>query len=205
MNQAERVHDNRWISRASEGSGMPMNVRSDRELVDASIAGDTAAFDEMMKRYERVVFRVAYTFCNSREDALDITQSVFLKAFRSLETFRNESLLKTWLIRITYNESISLGRRSKIRREEPIDAVPDMLLTERPRQEEELIATEDARRIRDGLEKLNERHRLAVVLRYMHATPIAEIAEVLGCSDNMVKNILFRGVRTLKKAVVGDR
>lgn len=178
-----------------------MDVRSDAELIDSTLAGRSAAFDELMKRYERIVFKVAYSFCYSREDALDITQSVFLKTYRSLGTFRRDADFKTWVLRIAYNEGIDFVRRRKKLAEETFD-VETVQPAVDAAQERALIERDQTVRLQRGLEKLNTRHRTALVLRYLQGVPIAEIAGVMRCSEGMVKNILFRGVRTLRKAVM---
>lgn len=177
-----------------------MDVRSDAELIDATLAGKSAAFDELMKRYERIVFKVAYSFCYLREDALDISQSAFLNAYRSLGSFRRDADFKTWVLRITYNEGIDFVRRRKKRAEETLD-VETVHPAVDAAQERELMERDRTIRLQRGLEKMNTRHRTALVLRYLQGIPIAEIAGVMRCSEGMVKNILFRGVRTLRKAV----
>src|SRR5262244_3047272 len=89
---------------------MPMslgNSDEDAELVDRYLAGDMTAFDELMIRYERQIYRVCYRFVENREDAMDLAQEVFIKAFEHLPSFRRESSLKTWLYRIAMNHCIN--------------------------------------------------------------------------------------------------
>jgi RNA polymerase sigma-70 factor (ECF subfamily) len=178
-----------------------METRSDQEIITAILGGDAAAFEGLMRRYERIVFKVASSFGNGREDALDISQSTFMKAYRSLGSFRHDSNFKTWLLRIAYNEGINHIRRFAPDKNHTVIDEEMSALHVGATQEKELIDNENASRVRRGLQTLNERHRLAVVLRYLQGLPIAEIADVLRCSEGMVKNILFRGVRTLRKAV----
>jgi RNA polymerase sigma-70 factor (ECF subfamily) len=181
-----------------------MVARSDQELISATLAGDLDSFDELMKRYERLVFKVVYPFGRSREDALDLTQTVFMKAYRHLGSFRSEANVKTWLVRIACNEGVSFARRQRDGHESTeLDDVADVVRSNDD-QEQELIDRENRQRLRQGLATLNERHRLAVMLRYQQEMPLAEIAEVLRCSEGMVKNILFRGVRTLRRNVAAS-
>src|SRR5215471_6329737 len=84
-----------------------INPDVDAELVERYLTGDTAAFDEIMVRYERQIYRICYRFVENREDALDLAQDVFIKAFEHLATFRRESTLKTWLYRIAMNHCIN--------------------------------------------------------------------------------------------------
>src|SRR5436853_7941417 len=79
----------------------------DIELIERYFAGDTTAFDEIMIRYERQIYRVCYRFVENREDAMDLAQEVFIKAFEHLASFRRESSVKTWLYRIAMNHCIN--------------------------------------------------------------------------------------------------
>src|SRR5262250_3224411 len=91
-------------------ASMPMaaiNPDVDAELVERYLAGDTAAFDEIMVRYERQIYRVCYRFVENRDDAMDLAQEVFIKAFEHLATFRRESSLQTWLYRLAMNHCIN--------------------------------------------------------------------------------------------------
>src|SRR5215468_12395628 len=91
-------------------ASMPMTATNpdvDAELVERYLAGETAAFDEIMVRYERQIYRICYRFVDNREDAMDLAQEVFIKAFEHLATFRRESSLKTWLYRIAMNHCIN--------------------------------------------------------------------------------------------------
>lgn len=89
---------------------LPMGFENqdlDTGLVERYLAGDMAAFDEIMIRYERQIYRVCYRFVENRDDAMDLAQDVFIKAFQHLATFRRESSLKTWLYRIAMNHCIN--------------------------------------------------------------------------------------------------
>src|SRR5216110_2967496 len=91
-------------------ASMPMtlgNPDADADLVGRYLAGDMTAFDELMIRYERQIYRVCYRFVENRDDAMDLAQEVFIKAFEHLTTFRRESSLKTWLYRIAMNHCIN--------------------------------------------------------------------------------------------------
>src|SRR5438552_4314721 len=91
-------------------ASMPMTLGNsdvDANLVERYLSGDMAAFDEIMIRYERQIYRVCYRFVDNREDAMDLAQEIFIKAFEHLATFRRESTLKTWLYRIAMNHCIN--------------------------------------------------------------------------------------------------
>jgi len=171
------------------------------DLIRRVLAGDHEAFESLMKRYERLVFKVAYSFARDREEALDLTQTVFLKAYRGLDSFRTEADFKTWLLRITYNEGVNWVRKAgREGTREDLESA-SRHLTSAPRQEDRLVEKEQRGSLRRAMESLNERYRTAIILRYHHGMPIREIAGVLQCSETMTKNILFRGVRNLRRAV----
>jgi RNA polymerase sigma-70 factor (ECF subfamily) len=172
---------------------------SDESIVEDVLGGRLDAFDELMKRYERIVFKVAWGFSRDRQDALDITQQVFLKAYKSLRAFRRDANLKTWLMRIAYNESVSWLRQSgrAVDRHELLEDEHAQPGT----QEQQLLAREQEAMVERELGKLNDRYRLAINLRYRQGLPIEEIAAVLQCSEGTTKSMLFRGVRALRQAL----
>jgi len=176
-------------------------LSSDDELVAAAQRGEGQAFDELMRRYERLVYKVAHGFAPERQAALDLTQSVFLKAFRSLDRFRGAASFKTWLLRIAYHEGINESKRLRRHAGEELDA-EDRRFAAPAVQEEELLAGERRGVLARALASLHHRHRAAVVLRYREGLPIRDIAAVLDCSETMTKNLLHRGVQRLRRAVV---
>ncbi|HSM52137.1 MAG TPA: RNA polymerase sigma factor [Thermoanaerobaculia bacterium] len=176
-------------------------MTSDEELAAAAAGGDRGAFDALMRRHERLVFRFLWSFAGGREEALDLTQIVFLKAWRALGSFRGEASFRSWLLRIAHHEGLNrvrgAGRRGTavaVEEEGEAFAAP-------AGQEEELLERERRGRLRRALAGLHERYRQPIELRYFHRLPIREIAGVLGTSEAMTKNLLFRGLRHLRRAV----
>jgi len=175
---------------------------SDEELVAAARAGESEAFDALMRRYERLIHKLAAGFAPDREAALDLTQAVFLRAFRALDGFRGEASFKTWLVRIAYHEGINESKRSaRHARTEELDGDATELATAAV-QEERLLAGERHGALERALGALHHRYRTAVLLRYREGLPIRDIAAALDCSETMTKNLLFRGVQKLRRAVV---
>lgn len=170
---------------------------TDAELIEATLAGREKAFDELMQRYERFVYKLAYGFGRSHENALDLSQAVFLKVYRKLGLFRGDSSFRTWLAKVVYNEGINWQRASRrhVEGHEEIRDVPERRALP---QDEELLRTERTKLVLSSLVKLNRRYRAAIELRYFHGMTLREIAEVLGCSEGVAKNALFRGVRRLR-------
>ncbi|MCM2270465.1 MAG: RNA polymerase sigma factor [Thermoanaerobaculia bacterium] len=175
---------------------------SDDELVAAARGGDGEAFDLLMRRYERLVYRVASGFVPGREAALDLTQGAFLKAFRSLDGFRGEASFKTWLLRIAYHEGINESKRTArhAARDGALDEAAEAPVP--AEQEERLLAGERRGALARALGALHHRYRAAVLLRYREGLSIRDIAAALDCSETMTKNLLFRGVRQLRRALV---
>lgn len=180
-----------WLGRTS--------VPTDEELIAATLAGNLAAYDDLMQRYERLVFKVAYGSTGTRDSALDVMQVSFLKALRNLAKFRAQSQFKTWLLRIVLNEGMDWRRRAQRQefRHDSLDAAAE-LAAGGPSPEQMALLGEDRARLRRGLESLNQRHRLAVVLRYFQGLPVREIAATLGCSELTTRNILFRSLKRLR-------
>ncbi len=172
---------------------------SDRELVGEARSGSAVAFERLMKRYERLVFKVAYCCAKDREHAMDITQNVFLKVHRQLPGLRGDDRFKGWLLRITYNESFNWIRSQ--RRHEQREDLPQEELVDRFEcgQEEQLVSRERRRILAQSILSLNPRQRLAVTLRYFEGMPIREIASVLRCTEGVAKNILFRSLRKMRQ------
>lgn len=172
---------------------------SDEDLVRETLAGKLDCYDELMKRYERMVFKIAWGFGRDRQNALDITQQVFLNAYRSLGTFRQDANFPTWITRIAHNEGVTWLRQNgrAIREHDPISGDLPLPGT----QEQQLLTRERDQLLQREIEKLNDRYRLAITLRYQQGLPIQQIAAVLQCSEGTTKSMLFRGVRALRQAL----
>ena len=176
----------------------------DEILIEKTLAGSLECFDVLMQRYQKDVFAVARGYTRSVDDSLDICQNVFLKAYRKLETFAGRSSFKTWLVTIANREGLN-WLRTQSRKAPPI--VVDIETANLPSgddQEAVLLDTERREQVVEGLHVLNQRGRLAVILRYFRDMPIREIAVILDCSEGVVKNLLFRSVRKLREMVPAE-
>ncbi len=181
--------------------------REDRVLIEETLAGRLESFDALMRRYEGLVYRVCLLYAGRKDEALDLTQEVFLKVWRSLGSFRGDSAFRTWLLRIAYNEGLTCVR-SRSRRKDAdgggeIDELP-AASAQASSQEKDLMARERRTILFEKLDELNPRQRTAVTLRYFRQMPLSEIATVLDCSEGNVKNMLFRSVRKLREALAGS-
>ena len=169
----------------------------DRALVAACLAGDRSAFDPIVDRYRRQVYQLCYRFVTNHEDASDLTQDVFIRAYRGLRGFKGRSSLPTWRSRIAVN--VCLNRVSqKAPRPQPLDRLdcPD------PGAEPgdaRLLRGERAAAVRGAIARLPRKQRATLILRVYHELPHDEIAGILGSSVGAVKANFFHALANLKK------
>jgi RNA polymerase sigma-70 factor (ECF subfamily) len=170
-------------------------------LVDACLAGRTGAFDLIVERHRRAVYQLCYRFVGNHEDACDLSQDVFLRAYRGLRSFRGQSTLKTWLHRISVN--VCLNRVSvKALRTEPIEA--QQFVDERGESaSERMLRDERGVRVREAIAQLPRKQRATLVLRMYHEMSHQEIANVLGSSVGAVKANFFHAMGNLKR-ILGE-
>ena len=170
-----------------------MEHRDDNHYINEVIAGNAASFAVLIDRHKDLVFTIAMNITRNREDAEEVAQDSFLKAFQKLASFRKESGFQTWLYRIAYNEAISKIRKNKIRtldlEEEIMEGTPDEEVEEEiaglDEQEQKLV-------ISKILDKLPEIDRVIVTLFYLDNNPVTGIAEVTGLGESNVKVRLHR-------------
>jgi RNA polymerase sigma-70 factor (ECF subfamily) len=166
-------------------------------LVDACLAGHRDAFDVIVARHQRQVYQVCYRFVGNHEDASDLAQDVFVRAFRGLRGFRARSSLSTWLYRIAVN--VSLNRvAAKSPATEPLDTRDHADGVSEP-ADSALLRTERASEVRAAIARLPRKQRATLILRVYHDLPHQEIADILGSSVGAVKANFFHAVANLKK------
>ena len=167
----------------------------DLALVHASKTGDIAAFEELVKRYDSKLLRIAQHFTHNREDAQDVVQEAFLKAFQKLDQFQGNSKFSTWLVRIAINESLMKLRKQRTQREVPIDqdieTEEGMLSLEIadwvPNPEECYRASELREILIRTLQELHQGLRVVFVLRDIEGLSLQQTAEVLELTLSAVK------------------
>lgn len=178
-----------------------MNPMDDNHYISQVIAGNTAAYAVLIDRHKDLVFTIAMNITRSREDAEEVAQDAFLKAFQKLAGFRQESSFQTWIYRIVYNEAISRVRKNKMKlmdlEEEMTGNIPDEEIEEDvaglDEQEQKLV-------IGKILDKLPEIDRVIVTLFYLESHPVTEIAEITGLGESNVKVRLHR----VRKRIYSD-
>lgn len=177
-------------------------AEGDEALALALKAGDDAAFDELVRRYQGRVYAVAYRITVNREDALDVAQETLLKAYRKIGTWQPTRGFLPWLMRLTTNQAIDHLRRQRRHRHEPFeDALRDDAPGEPAPQEteREVRANEIDGRIHAALVVLSPTQRAVFAMRHYEGLALADIAEALGCTVGSVKVHLFRALKKLQK------
>jgi len=185
----------------------------DRALVQATLDGHRAAFDLIVERYRRNVYQVCFRFVGNHEDASDLAQDAFIRAYRALGKFKGDAALGTWLYRIAVN--VSLNRLALKRPpHESLDAGADpraedgrasasegRLLedTSGERPDEPMMRAERAAIVKAAIARLPTKQRATLILRVYHELPHEEIAHMLGSSVGAVKANFFHALKNLKK------
>lgn len=173
-------------------------MNDDLLLIQRSLAGSTTAFEELMKRHERLVFKVAFAHVRNVETAMDISQNTFVKAYGSLGSYRREGHFKAWLAMIASRESLNWLRTVRgVKAWGSLDEIGGMGVD--PTQAANQMDDEIRGRLLSAMGKLNPRQRTAVSLRYFDGASLREIADSLSCDVNQAKNILFRSLEKLRR------
>jgi RNA polymerase sigma-70 factor (ECF subfamily) len=173
----------------------PLASSDDGALVAACLAGRKEAFDVIVERHRRHVYRLCYRFVGNHEDASDLAQDVFVRAYRGLRSFKGQSSLGTWLYRIAVNVSLNKVE-SKTPPQEPLSesaAAP----FEHPA--DALVRGERAAEVRAAIARLPKKQRATLILRVYHELPHEQIAAVLGSSVGAVKANFFHALANLRK------
>jgi RNA polymerase sigma-70 factor (ECF subfamily) len=164
----------------------------DRDLIAKAQKGNVEAYNLLISRWEKRVFNYLLRLVSNREDALDLCQDVFLKAFQNLRKLEDTAKFAGWLFRIAHNEAFSLLRRR--RPEDEVD--PDMGAMMRPGGQ--MLPVETSLAVSAAMGRLTEDQREAVVLKIYQGFKFEEMAEILGCPISTVKSRLYTALELLK-------
>ena len=187
---------------AKSGCRVTVTNQTDAELVAACLAGERDAFGVIVERHRRHVYQLCYRFVGNHEDASDLAQDVFIRAYRGLRTFKSQASLGTWLYRIGVN--VCLNRVSvkapKPESLDPLIAGSDRRVASQDETAADaLLRDERAGQVRAAIAKLPKKQRATLVLRVYHDLPHDEIARILGSSVGAVKANFFHALNNLKK------
>lgn len=180
---------------------------ADEELVASAQSGDRRAFEELVERHKQKAYHIAFDFARDREEAKDLSQEAFLKAFVNLKNFDGRSSFYTWFYRILVNLCLDFKRRQKRSPTDSFDETVENHLepSHEPgsprRPEQEVVAAQFSRRIGEALEALPAKQRTAFILKNHQGLSIREIAELMETAEGTVKVHLHRAVTALRHSL----
>ncbi|MFP6886005.1 MAG: sigma-70 family RNA polymerase sigma factor [Opitutales bacterium] len=178
----------------------------DASLVERAQKGDLVAFDSLTIKYRQRLLSVIYNMTSNREDAADLTQEAFVKAFRSIGKFKGKSSFFTWLYRIGVNVTLSHLQKNKARRffsfenlsEEVNQETAFEVLASRSKTERPTLLNELQEKLNEALQKLSNKHRTIVVLFEIEGLSHKQIAEIMKCSEGTVRSRLHYAKQQLQ-------
>src|SRR3989440_3956362 len=199
------------------GGGMATISRvDDTDLIRQAQRGDRAAFETLVRQYDQAVLKLAYHLTRSEQDAQDIYQEAFLKAYRHVGNFRFECSFYTWIYRIVTNLCLDHLRRRNTRKEDSavwvdssgeevslLDNVADDRSHASP--ERDLMRRQLGKKIQNALTKLTPRERMVFELKHYQGLKLRTIGEMLNTTEETAKNTLFRATQKLRGSLAGMR
>ena len=174
-----------------------MSKPDDTKLIEQCIEGDRQAFETLLIQYEKPVFNAAYRMLNNREDASDVTQTVFLKVFENFDSFDPSRRFFSWIYRITLNESINwLGKQKRL---EPLQ---HETADDGKSPEQEVDSAQLSADVQAALMTIGTDYRAVVILKHFLGCSYMEISEVLEIPEKTVKSRLYSARQMLKDALI---
>ena len=201
------MEDTRTIPSAyAEASTAESPREADRILVERVQNGDVAAYDILVHRYRERLYSVVYNLTSNREDALDLTQEAFIKAFQSIGRFQGKSSFYTWIYRIAVNNTLSHLKKYRNRKFLSFDNLDNEAsqtdifeaVAAKTKTEKATLMRELHEKLNEALQKLSLKHRSVVVLFEIEGMSHEQIAEILGCSVGTVRSRLHYAKQQLK-------
>jgi RNA polymerase sigma-70 factor (ECF subfamily) len=181
----------------------------DQQLIAECLDGRTAAFGELVRRYQDRLFNTVYRLVDSTEDAQDVVQDAFLNAYQSLESFKGDAQFFTWLYRIAVNTAISMKRKRRVALtlragRQDGEGVDPFDPSDYSRPEHALDQAEQGRRIQAALNRLSPEHRTVLLLKDMEGQRYEEMAKVLGVPIGTVRSRLHRARLEMREILARD-
>jgi RNA polymerase sigma-70 factor (ECF subfamily) len=185
-----------WPRIAGRSGKVVVTNPTDLELVEACLAGRREAFDTIVERHRRQVYQLCFRFVGNHEDASDLAQDVFVRAYRGLHRFKGHASLGTWLYRIGVNVCLNKVSARKLATA-PI--AEHRLVSSAESPADIVLRGERADRVRAAIARLPRKQRATLILRMYHELPHDQIASILGSSVGAVKANFFHALNNLKK------
>lgn len=181
-----------------------MEESYDQQIITAVLTGEVDAYRHLVVRYEKPIFNLMYRMTGSREDALDLAQETFIKAYEKLEHFKTGSRFFPWLYTIGLNHGRNFIRDHKMEKKCLVEMGGDESWMDRPSQQNQKVWSPlDVQRLREGLQQLPLDYREAMILHYHEGFSMKEIADALELSVSGAKMRVHRGLRKLRQIMDG--
>jgi len=175
--------------------------QDDNDLITRFQRGDVTSFNGLVRRYQEPVYQTARRLLGSHEDAQDLSQEVFIHAYKGLRQFRGEAGFSTWIYRIAVNLALNALRRRKLRQFFSLDH-PGLTITAKSPTPDQLVEQKELRSvIENAIERLPAKQKIVFTLRYFQKLPHAEIAGILDRNVGTIKANYHQALRKLQKAV----
>ena len=178
----------------------------DADLVVQAQEGDVRAFDELVARYHDRIYALTYNMTSNREDAEDLTQEIFVKAFNALPRFKGKSSFYTWIYRIAVNKTINYRKKRNRNRPISLDQFDQDIKTDETYHDltskgsplRNISLTELNKKLNEAMQKLSDKHRTVLIMHDMQGIPHEEIAKVVGASVGTIRSRLFYARRQMQ-------
>jgi RNA polymerase sigma factor (sigma-70 family) len=176
----------------------------EEQIILLAKQGNENAFQQLFENHREMVYRLAYRYSKSQDDAEDILQETFIRAFKKIKSFKNnnESSFSSWLYRICFNCSINFLRSQKSRKMDEITSLSEIIVEPESQNLSPEKTTEISSRnfhIQNAIKKLTHKQRIIFDLRFSQQKKIKEIGEIFGCSESNIKTQIFRSLAKLRK------
>lgn len=172
---------------------------SDYEIVQECLKGNNELFAELVARYKKMIFNVAYHYLNDKEEASDLSQEVFIRIYRSLNSYNPEYKFSTWSVRIATNLCLDMLRKKKIN-SMPIEEI-ESISREENTPEKKYLSKERSALIQQAIARLPENYRIPIILYHQKGLAYKEIAAILNKPMSIIKNRLFRARIALRESI----
>lgn len=187
------------VEKTTEAPPLATSTPDDRQLVKRAQKGDLTAYDDLVRKYQERIYATVYHMTANHEDANDLAQEAFIKAFRALKTFKGDSSFFTWVYRIAVNKTINFLKKRKRRSAMSLNDLdfnaehdPDLVaLTSEKTPRRDLNLTELQQKLNEAMQKLSHIHRLVVTLHDVQGLSHDEISKIMDCNTGTVRSRLF--------------
>jgi RNA polymerase sigma-70 factor (ECF subfamily) len=177
----------------------PKALPNEQQLVERARQGDLAAYDDLVRRYQERIYATIYHMTSNHEDANDLAQESFIKAFQALNSFKGDSSFFTWVYRIAVNKTINFLKQRKARAHLSLDDVdislendPDLVaLVSHQTPRRDLSLSELHEKLNGAMQKLSDDHRLVIILHDIQGLSHEEISKIMDCNIGTVRSRLF--------------